>query len=226
VQYVLVVVLIGALAGAVVLLADRARRRMLRAKILAHLAHDRGLRFDARDPFGLPGVYRDFALLSAGHSPQAENVAYGHVDGAAVKTFDFRCECGHGIRRVVRHYHAMIVEPPQQLLPAVLMWPEADIAAAPMNLQRRHWRLANWLGTGDRHRAVVLQERMALGDVLGVESCGQAVMLWGRVDAAGGPESILPQTAAVLSAICEVDGPSPATTGARIDNVSAENRPT
>ncbi len=177
--------LVVALGGSVVSFLVMARRQRRRSRALARQAHQLDLRFSRDDPFDLPGLYGRFAMIAGGHSPHAHNVAYGRVGGRSVRAFDFRYECGHGISRLVRHYNVVVVEMERALSP-VLMWHEQDVAAAPLALQRQHWRLESWLCRGDRATAKAL--RIVGEDSLSprsMETQGSAVMAWQAVDGQG-----------------------------------------
>ncbi|MCE5277293.1 MAG: hypothetical protein ABFD92_15535 [Planctomycetaceae bacterium] len=184
-QYLLIVVLAVAMGGSVVSFLVMARRQRRRCGALTRQACQLNLRFSRDDPFGLDALYGRFALIAGGHSPHAHNVAYGRVNGHAVRAFDFHNECGHGISRLARHYSVLVVEMDRDL-PSVLMWHEQDVAAAPLALQRHHWRLNSWLCRGDRAVAGALSVIGA--DTLAprsMESHGGAVMVWQAVDSKG-----------------------------------------
>lgn len=184
-QSLLIVLLVVALGGSMMSFLVMARRQRRRCGALTRQARQLNLRFSRDDPFGLDALYGRFALIAGGHSPHAHNVAYGRVNGRAVRAFDFHNECGHGISRLARHYSVLVVEMDRDL-PAVVMWHEQDVAAAPLSLQRHHWRLESWLCRGDR--AVARALNVIGADSLAprsMETHGGAVMVWQAVEGKG-----------------------------------------
>jgi hypothetical protein len=120
-EYLLIAVLVAAVISFVVMGLAKVRR----SRSLARAAHQRGNRFFRDDPFDVPRRYAKFALISSGHSPCAHNVTDGRLGGRSARAFDFRCELGHGTRRITRHYSVLVVgaaECPHRLL----MWSDAD----------------------------------------------------------------------------------------------------
>ena len=181
VQDLFVILLIGALGVSVVSLVMMGRRQQRRARAMSRCASELGMKFSAEDPFDVPMLYGRFVLMSGGHSPRAENVTYGRMDGRPVRAFDFRYEVGHGTQRSTRHYNAVVVECDMPL-PALLMWHENDVVAAPLDVQRDHWRLKRWLCQGDRRLAGAL--RPVVGELPGDgggQVDGTSVMLWTAV---------------------------------------------
>ncbi|MCE5328338.1 MAG: hypothetical protein LLG01_18205 [Planctomycetaceae bacterium] len=180
-QDLLIVLLVAALGGSVVSFMVMARRQRRRSRAMAAQARQLNMRFSRDDPFDLPGLYGRFALIASGHSPRAHNVTYGRVNGRSVRAFDFRYECGHGISRLARHYSVVVVEMDRPLT-AALMWHEQDVPAAPLALQRHHWRQESWLCRGDRTMAKALGA--VVGDTLApmsIETQGGAVLVWQAV---------------------------------------------
>jgi hypothetical protein len=168
VQYAFVAVLVGSLAAAVVTFALMGLANVRRTRRLAGAAHRQGRRFFRDDPYDVPRRYADFALISSGHSPRANNVTDGRLAGRSVRAFDFRCEIGHGTRRMTRHYNVMVadVSPPAE---GVLMWPEADADMAPLAARGGDGRVAAWGFSGSGRLAGALAS--AWPQTAGAEPC-------------------------------------------------------
>ncbi|MCL2700676.1 MAG: hypothetical protein FWE88_03155 [Phycisphaerae bacterium] len=124
----LLLVLSLAAAGLAVLtvVSLRQRRRMR----LARVASDLGFRYSREDLFNVPVRYAEFALVTSGHCLLASNVISGHLEGLAVRAFDFQYEVGHGTRRMTRQYGVVVVEMPSPL-PRLLMWHNGDFTPIP-----------------------------------------------------------------------------------------------
>lgn len=142
-QYLFLVILIGALgAGLVVLtwmgLAQRRRRRLL-----ARAAHQMGLKFSPTDLFDIIRRYPEFVLASAGHSPRAENVIHGRCEGWNIRAFDFYFEAGHGPRRLARHYSVFAAEAGTDV-PSALIWHGGDNEHVPLAAATSTARLGLW----------------------------------------------------------------------------------
>jgi hypothetical protein len=141
------IVLTGVLLAAVVSFVVMGLRQRRRRRRLARDAHAAGLRFAAEDPFDVPRRYRRFALVEAGHGPQAHNVTYGRVHGLPIRAFDFRYEVGHGTRRLTRHYGVVVAETGLRL-PSTLLWNRQDLEAAPLVARRCRRPLGPWTCAG------------------------------------------------------------------------------
>jgi hypothetical protein len=153
-QMILMTFMVCVLAAAVVLSAVMGIRQHLRMGRLACAASERSMKFSPQDPFQVPVRYAEFALISAGHSPHADNVTYGRLGGVPVRAFDFRCEAGHGTRRMDRSYGVIVVES-QAPVADLLMWNVLDAQAAPqaclLNDGRQgYWTLCGPAATADK----------------------------------------------------------------------------
>ena len=144
-----IVLLVGVLVASAVSFLVMGLLHHLRTGALARRAHEMAMQFSRDDPFDLPRILSDFALVASGHSPRAENVTYGHLDGRVARAFDFRYEVGHGTGRMTRHYSVITVEARQEL-DSMLMWHEDDAPAAPISLRLANRRLGRWLYQGSR----------------------------------------------------------------------------
>jgi hypothetical protein len=128
-----------------------------RSVVLARNAHRMALHFAAGDLFDVPRRYGGFALLAAGHSPKADNVTYGRLNGLPVRAFDLHYEVGHGTRRIMRSYGVVVVETESDL-PPLLMWNDNDLAAAPLAARRARDRFLSWSCNGRLDLAEKLAE--------------------------------------------------------------------
>lgn len=140
--------LLALLVGAVVAFVVIGIRQRLRRRRLAAQCQNLGLEFTPIDPFDVAKCFFDFVLISAGHSGRAENVAHGRIGGNRLRVFDFLYEIGHGIRRVVRRYSVVIVEPNRRLAD-VLMWNENDLHSAPLAVGEATQPVGPWICSGD-----------------------------------------------------------------------------
>ncbi len=207
-----IVLLIGTLVASAVSFVVMGLLQHLRTSALARKAHEMGMRFSSDDPFDLPCVLADFALVSSGHSPRAENVTHGRLGGRAVRAFDFRYEVGHGTQRLTRHYSVIAVESPQEV-DSMLMWHQDDATAAPMSLRLANRRLGQWLYEGSRPVAGALGEVcVKMGRPASMEIRGKAAMLFTpvtgsrRAYAARVPD-VVEVAADIVEAISRVDHP-------------------
>ncbi len=139
---------------------QHARRRRL-----AERARQRGLEFAAGDSQRLVLSYEDMALLCAGHSRRVENVISGRLDSWTIRAFDFRFDVGHGLRRMRRLYHVVLVDL-GQLLDPVLMWHVDDLRRAPFLVRQCDQRMGGWLYSGSEMLARRLGHACA-----GLERC-------------------------------------------------------
>ncbi|MCD6303864.1 MAG: hypothetical protein J7M21_02760 [Planctomycetes bacterium] len=142
-RYVFEAVLVTVLAASVVSFVAMGLAKVRRTRRLARAAHERQRRFFPDDPFDVPRRFADFALVMGGHSPRANNVTDGRVDGLAVRAFDFRCELGHGTRRTTRHYSVLAADVPgrdEQLL----MWHDGDAELAPLAARTAEAHVGCW----------------------------------------------------------------------------------
>ena len=131
--------------GLAMLAVTSLRQGRCRAR-LADMAGELGFRFSREDPFEISRRYAEFILVAAGHSPVAANMISGHVEGMAVRAFDFQYEAGHGSRRMMRRYAVILLET-ESPLPRLLMWHHADFPPIPAR-QATHVR-GPWSITGD-----------------------------------------------------------------------------
>lgn len=155
-QIAFMATLVIALLAAMISFVVMGIHHLGRARVLARCSHEQGMRFSREDPFNIPKRYRDFALISRGHSPRACNVSHGRIDSWNVRAFEFRYEIGHGTRRLTCHYSAIIIDT-QIDLPDVLMWNDADAEHAPLAVREGDGRVDCWCFTGNRELAEVLK---------------------------------------------------------------------
>lgn len=159
-QYIFLVILIGALGIGVVVLAlmglDQTRRR----RLMARVAHEMGMKFSAQDPFDLARRYSNFVLSSAGHSQRAENVLYGRYEGWYLRVFDYHLECGHGPRRLGRRYSIIVADTDLEV-PSALMWHTGDAEHAPLAARSPVGRVGQWLVISGARFAPALAEAFA-----------------------------------------------------------------
>jgi hypothetical protein len=149
--WLLFVLLGGGVVGFVILgLRHRWRRRRLAMRCMAA-----GLEFVPNDPFNAPRYFCDFALMSAGHSPRAQNVSQGRAGGARLRAFDFGYEVGHGIRRSSRQYTVLVLEG-EHGLKDVLMWHRDDAGGAPLQAAQAESLIGPWVYGGDAETAARL----------------------------------------------------------------------
>jgi len=174
----MIVLLVGVLAAAVVAFAVTGALQRRRTRALARKAHEMGMRFSPTDPFDVPRRYAQFALISAGHSPRANNVIYGGVKGLPLRMFDFRYEVGHGTRRMARHYSVVMVET-DQAPPPMLMWNDLDAGNAPLDILWAELHLAGWTCLGDETLAETLADvcRPMAAEGVSVQVCRTTLML-------------------------------------------------
>ncbi|OPX22660.1 MAG: hypothetical protein B1H04_04700 [Planctomycetales bacterium 4484_123] len=167
-QYVFLVILLGALAVGLGVLGWLGFAQRRRRRGLMRAAHHMGLKFSPEDPFELSQRYPGFVLASAGHSQRAENVLYGQHRGWLVRLCDYSFETGHGTQRTARRYSLMVVDTDMEL-PATLMWHIQDAAQIPLEAAGPAARVGPWLVTGEVAFAAVLAEAFAeLGEQLPV----------------------------------------------------------
>jgi len=206
-QYAFVAVLLGVLVAAVGTFVVVGLAKVRRTRRLAGAAHRQGRRFFRDDPYDVPRRYGDFALISSGHSPRANNVTDGRLGGLAVRTFDFRCELGHGTRRTTRHYNIMTADV-QGPAEGVLMWPDSDADIAPLAARDNDGRVAGWSFSGSRRLAGALAGAWAGGP--GEEPCmevrGSVLMVAAPAGRSAGRylvsfEDVEPLLAAIRSAV-------------------------
>ena len=136
------------LAGSVLSLLLMGLGQVRRASRLARKAHEHRMNFAKSDPFDIPLRYRNLALVSSGHSGHTHNVTYGRLEGWPVRGCDFRYEAAHGTRRLTRHYSLALLESDLDL-PALLMWHEQDLEAAPVCLRQSTLQQGPWVCVGD-----------------------------------------------------------------------------
>lgn len=155
VESAFVIVLVGVLAATVIAFAVMGLAGALRARRLARKAHQGEMRFFRDDPYDLPRRYAGFAVIASGHSPLANNVTDGRMDGRGVRAFDFRCELGHGTRRTTRHYHVLAAETGLDA-GTLLMWHQADGDLCPLEARAAAGRAGDWTYRGDGRLAAAL----------------------------------------------------------------------
>lgn|GEM_PF-1029385 len=145
---------------------------------LGRLAHERALRFSPEDPLDLVSRYAGFALLSAGHSAQAQNVTHGRAGGVPFRACELSYEVAHGAVRMIRRYAAFWVEFAEDL-PPVLLWNDRDAERAPAAVHLCDRRKASWRVLGDDPLASLLAGRCEAlaGEGVSMQTCGRALML-------------------------------------------------
>lgn len=184
---VFMVLLIGVLIATVVSFAVMGLLQIYRTRALSREAHGLGMQFSPDDPFDVPRRYADFALVQSGHSPRADNVTHGRMEGRHVRAFDFRYEVGHGPRRVSRHYKVAVVEAKREL-PDVLMWNDQDAESVPFQVRNSDAHLAGWAYCGNGELAAALKD--ACGDLAdegtSLQTCGSTLMVFARAGRHGG----------------------------------------
>jgi len=155
VQYAFVVLLVAVLVAAVATFVVMGLAKLRRTRNLARAAHQQECRFFRDDPHDMPRRYGGFAVISSGHSPRANNVTDGRLAGRPVRAFDFRCELGHGTRRLTRHYNVVAADalPPG---PAVLLWPDHDRLLAPLAARNADGHVRCWSFRGNPRLATAL----------------------------------------------------------------------
>jgi hypothetical protein len=178
VEYLFLIILIGALGvGLVVLtwlgLAQRRRRRLL-----ARAAHQMGMKFSPADLFDLTRRYGGFVLASAGHSRRAENVLYGRYAGWPLRAFDFCFEAGHGPRRLARRYSVIVADTDLDLPPA-LMWHASDDEHPPLAARRSTGQIGAWRVVEGETFAPRLAEAFNsfAEDPMNIQTLGRSVIL-------------------------------------------------
>ena len=178
-QIAFIMLLVGVLAAVVVSFVIMGLMQLGRTRTLGREAHALGMRFSAADPFDVPRRYADFALVSSGHSPRANNVTYGRLADWRLRAFDFRYEVGHGTRRATRHYSVIVVEADREL-PAVLMWHDQDIEAAPLQARNSDAHVGSWTYRGNPELAAMLTNACIdfVEEGTSLEACDSALMVF------------------------------------------------
>ena len=156
-QAAVIILLFGVLLVATACFAVMGLAQVRRTRALARVAHEMGFQFSPDDPFDVPRRYADMALVSSGHSPRANNVAYGRLVGLGVRAFDFRYEVGHGPKRITKRYSVFTAEVDRQL-PSALIWHLQDEALAPLSVRLPTAQVDCWSCTGDEEFARQLVE--------------------------------------------------------------------
>ncbi len=147
-QILFTMLLTAILVVAMISFAFMAIMRLRRSRAMARQAHELNMRFSASDPLDIARRYANFALVSGGHSPKANNVTFGRMEGRRVSAFDFRYEVGHGTRRLTRHYTVVTVES-VRTLPNLIMWNDDDVEAAPLEVRTGDCHLRDWACAGE-----------------------------------------------------------------------------
>ena len=181
VQIVFIILFVAVLIVSVICFAIVGLMQVSRTRRLSGQAHQLGMHFSASDPFDLPRRYADFALISNGHSPRANNVTHGTLSGKTVRAFDFRYEVGHGTRRMTRHYSIIVVET-DRALPETVMWKQGDTESVPIGTPQDNPRIGSWMFCGDSETTASIAR--TLGDLpaegAAVQTCGPAMMVFTR----------------------------------------------
>jgi len=213
-RFAFVVVLMVVLAAALVSFLLMGLSKARRTRRLARLAHEQGRRFFRDDPYAVACRYAGFAMISCGHSPRAHNVTDGRLEGRPIRAFDFRCELGHGTRRVTRHFRVAAADlpaPPGDLL----MWHDSDSEFAPLAARDSEGRLGAWNYRGRTDLAAAVAGALGGADppASAVEVHGTTLMIAGRPrrgrdDYAVGGEELGVVVAAVAAAGAPTPGPA------------------
>jgi hypothetical protein len=202
--------LILLLAGSVLSLLLMGLGQVRRAGRLARKAHEHRLNFAKNDPFDIPLRYRNLALVSSGHSGHAHNVTYGRLESWPVRGCDFRYEAAHGMRRLTRHYSLAVLESDLDL-PALLMWHEQDLEAAPVCLRQSTLQEGAWVCVGDAG----LARQLARAFEASAPSCRVGAQVLGPVVAVFCPvarrsDDYLPLVEALRAVLrCPLPAPQP-----------------
>ena len=175
---ILLIILLGLLGVGVGVLTWMGLTHRRRRRQLARLATEADLRFSADEPFDLVGRYGDFAAVSAGHSPRAENMLSGRRGRWRFRVFDYTLEVGHGPGRVLRRHSVMIAETDVDL-PGMLLWHGEDLQQAPLAARYPTGRIGPWRVIDEKGGAEVLAEALAeiAHEPVSVQTQGGAVML-------------------------------------------------
>ena len=155
IHYAFTAVLIAVLVAASVTFVFMGMGKVRRRRRLARQAHVSGLKFFPDDPYDVPRRYADFAVISSGHSPRANNVTAGSVGPGNVRLFDFRCELGHGTSRLTRRYSVAVAEA-EKNLDHLLMWHGEDADLAPLAARNALARVGAWSYHGSARLARAL----------------------------------------------------------------------
>jgi len=175
-QTAFVILLWAVLAVAVVsFVAGGLLQRRRRAR-LARAAHETGMLFSADDPFDMPRRYAQFSLMTGGHGARARNVTYGRLAGLAVRAFDFRCELGHGPRRLTRVYGVFVMETAADL-PALSMWNQRGEEYSPLPTGQGQWRLGDWSCRGNRRVCEIAAASEVGRTAIGIETSGAVLLV-------------------------------------------------
>ena len=191
------VILVVALIAAVISFLVMGIFHEKRTRELSAMAFGRDARFSREDPFDIPQRYRDFVLISCGHSPRAFNVAYGQVECWTLRSFDFRYEVGHGTRRMSRLYGVVVIDT-QLKLPDVMMWNDSDSDNAPLEIRQVDGHIGRWSFAGDAKFAGQLSDflREEVFENLSLQIYDNTLLLSQVAGAkSGGSYTIKPDTA-------------------------------
>ena len=178
----LTVVFTGLFVAAMVSFLMAGARQYRRTCRLRRRAEELGLRFSHSDPFDVPNRYANFALMAAGHSPFAYNMAYGRLDGWSVRGFDFRHELGHGTQRMTVHYSVVVAQTEIEM-PYVLMWHEEHLGEVPLVVLHREGTIGRWRYAGSAEMAAELAEACdpSSSGAVSLQTFGSDLMLWAPV---------------------------------------------
>jgi len=173
-------------------------RQWRRRRQLGRFAHECGLKFAWRDPFGLIRGYGACQLFQAGHSARVDGVLFGRFDDWNVRMFDLGFEVGHGSNRSVRRYTVVAAELPHPL-PTAFAWRDrADMLSVALPTPSAHQIDSQWSYTGDRAVAEAVRGTWPEGasESLGVETA-ERLALFATADSLG-PGQLLGQLQAVV----------------------------
>jgi hypothetical protein len=141
------ILLIGILLAAIIGFFFMGMAQARRTRYLSRVAHESGMRFSREDIFDVSSRYGDFAVMQAGHSPQAHNVIYGQHEGLPVRALDFRYEVGHGTGRLT-YKRCLVAAELEQPISPVFMWNDLEGEELPA-LRTSQSHIANWSVSGD-----------------------------------------------------------------------------
>lgn len=193
--------LVGILGVCSIVLIVAGLRQWARRRHLGRFAHECGLKFSWRDPFGLIQGYGACRLMQAGHSAHVDGVLFGRFGDWNVRMFDLGFEVGHGPNRSVRRYTMIAAELPHPVATS-LVWrdggDELSVALptpAPRPIDQR------WTFTDDATIAGAVRDAWGAeaSESIGVETA-ERLVLFATADSLDG-EGLLRQLVAAAACL-------------------------
>ena len=177
-DYLFLIILIGALGVGLVVLTWMGLAQQRRRRLLARAAHEMGLKFSPTDPFAMTDRYAGCVLFPAGHSRRAENVIHGQCENWTLRAFDFSYEAGHGPHRLARRYSVIIAETPDPMPPA-LLWHAADYDHPPLAARETRAKQGVWRVVHGEEMAPRLAEAFHAfaEDPISIQTLGRSVIV-------------------------------------------------